>query len=149
VSYLLDTNIVSELVKPAPDANVVTWAQAQSALDLSLSVLSLGEIERGIGLMVPGARRMKLQQWARTEIPRQFHGRLLPVDDGVAIAWGQLAAYGQTTGRQLPVIDGLLLATAQVHALTFVTRNVTDCAGRGVPVYDPWTGTLYPAAGTT
>jgi hypothetical protein len=98
--------------------------------------------------MAPGARRTRLGNWARTEIPRQFHGRLLPVDDEVAIAWGQLAADGQTTGRQLPAIDGLLLATAQVHGLTLVTRNVGDCAGRGVPVYDPWTGRLHPTAGT-
>lgn len=144
MTYLLDTNVLSELVKPAPDTRVVVWTRAQSALDLSLSVLTLGEMEKGIALLAAGARRTRLSHWARTQVPRQFLGRLLAVDDTVAVAWGGLAAEGQRTGRPLPVIDGLLVATAQVHGLTLATRNAADCAGRGVPVLDPWTDTLHP-----
>jgi len=143
VTWLLDTNILSELVKPRPDSKVEAWARAQSPLDLALSVLTLGELEKGIATLAVGTRRTQLSQWAHSEVPRQFFGRLLPVDAAVAVAWGQLAGIAHTAGRPLPAIDGLLLATAQVFGLTLVTRNVSDCAERGVPVYDPFTGTLH------
>lgn len=141
--YLLDTNVISELVKPAPDPNVVGWTQGQTPLDLALSVLTLGEIEKGIALMPLGARRTRLAQWAGTQLLQHFAGRLLAVDDSVALAWGQLAAAAQSAARPLPVVDGLLLATAKTHGLTFVTRNIGDCANRGVPVFDPWTGITH------
>ena len=141
--YLLDTNVISELVRPSPSANVVEWVRARSALDLVLSVLTLGELEKGIRALAVGARRDRLTRWARTELPAQFLGRVLSVDHDVAVAWGVLAAAAQAAGRPLPVIDGLLLATAEAHGLTLVTRHVSDCAGRGVAVLDPWTGTLH------
>ena len=141
--FLLDTNIISELVRPAPDARVVAWVRAQSTLDLALSVLTLGELEKGIRTLSDGARRERLARWARTEVPRQFLGRLLAVEEAVALAWGQLAADARAAGRPLPVIDGLLLATAGAHGLTLVTRHVSECAGRGVALFDPWTGTAH------
>lgn len=143
MSFLLDTNVISELVKPAPDAKVIAWTRAQSPLDLSLSVLTLGELEKGIARLPLGARRTRLTQWVRLELPQQFLARLLPVDAAVAAEWGVLTAGGTSSGRVLPVIDGLLLATAQAAGLTFATRNVADCSGRGVPVYDPWSGVLH------
>ncbi len=141
--YLLDTNVISELVRPSPTASVVEWVRVQSALDLTLSVLTLGEVETGIRNLADGARRDRLTRWARTELPAQFLGRLLPVDQEIAVAWGELTAAAQAAGRPLPAIDGLLLATAGAHGLTLVTRNVSDCGGRGIPVFDPWTGTLH------
>lgn len=141
--YLLDTNVLSELVKPAPDARVIEWTRAQSALELNISVLTLGDLENGIATMPPGVRRTRLEQWAASEVPRQFLGRLLPIDETIALAWGRLSGAGRSIGRPLPVIDGLLLATAQVHRLTLVTRNVSDCGGRGVSVFDPWTRIRY------
>ena len=141
--YLLDTNVISELVRPSPATGVVEWVRAQSALDLMLSVLTLGELEKGIRALAVGARRDRLTRWARIELPAQFVGRVLSVDQEVAVAWGTLTAAAQAVGRPLPVIDGLLLATAGAHGLTLVTRNVSDCAGRGVAVLDPWTGTLH------
>jgi hypothetical protein len=143
MSYLLDTNVLAELVKPAPDPRVVTWVRAQSPLNLFISVVALGEIQRGVTLIASGARRTRLTRWLRTELPKEFRGRLLVVDDEVARAWGQLNAEGRASGRPLPVLDGLLLASAQVHDLTLVTRNVADCADRGHPVFDPWKGVLY------
>lgn len=143
MSYLLDTHVLSELVKPARDASVVAWTAGQSPLDLLISVLTLGELESGIARMPRGARRLQLTHWASTDVPRQFIGRLLPVDEAVGLAWGRLTAAGGSAGRPLPMIDGLLLATAEVHRLTLVTRNVSDCADRGIGVFDPWTGTLY------
>jgi predicted nucleic acid-binding protein len=142
VRCLLDTNILSELVKPRPDRRVTTWIEAQSPLDLHISVLTLGEVENGIARLAAGARRTALSQWARVELPAQFVGRLLGVDAAVAVAWGALSARAADEGRPLPVVDGLLLATAQAGGLTLVTRNIADCAHRGVAVYDPWSGSL-------
>lgn len=139
VRYLLDTNVLSEPARPAPNAGVVTWLAAQSPLDLALSALTIGEIEKGISLLTPGKRRSQLEAWLAVELPRQFSGRVLPIDDAVARSWGRLSAEGQQQGRPLPVIDGLLLATASVHQLTLVTRNVEDCQDRGIPLLSPWT----------
>jgi toxin FitB len=143
VRYLLDTNILSELVRPRPDGRVTAWIEAQSPLDMAISVLSLGEVEKGIARLAAGARRTELSRWARVELPAQFVGRLLGVDAAVAVAWGALSARAAEEGRPLPVVDGLLLATALAHELTLVTRNVADCARRGVPVYDPWGSEWY------
>ncbi|MEO5511206.1 MAG: type II toxin-antitoxin system VapC family toxin [Longimicrobiales bacterium] len=143
MKWLLDTNVLSELIKPQPDERVVRWLQSNSQMDYALSVLTFGEIEKGIAMLQPGVRRVDLAHWARTEIPRQFLGRVLSIDTTVAIAWGALAARSQSNGRPLPVIDGLILATAQISNLALVTRNTADCAERGVPVYDPWHDMTY------
>lgn len=137
--YLLDTNVLSEPARPRPERRVVEWIQAQSQLDLAISVLTLGEIEKGIALLPSGNRRKALAAWLATDLPRQFAGRVLQVDANVAMAWGGLSAEGRRLGRELPVIDGLLLATAARHGLTLVTRNESDCRERGVPVLNPWT----------
>jgi len=139
--FLLDTNVLSELVKPRPDRHVLRWINATSPLELCISVLTLGEVEQGISRMAQGARRAQLSRWARVELPTQFVGRVLAVDGDVAVAWGTLSGTAKRDGRPLSVIDGLLLATARVHDLTFATRNVHECRGRGVPVFDPWSGT--------
>lgn len=144
-SFLLDTNVVSELARPAPAPPVVSWVAAQAPLALHLSALTFGEIEAGVARMAGGARRDALARWARTELPRQFAGRVLAVDVAVALAWGRVVAAGRDAGRTAPMVDALLVATAVTHGLTLVTRNVADCAGRGAPVFDPWTGTLHRA----
>lgn len=142
--YLIDTNVLSEVMRPVPDPTVLKWLASVPPLDQAISVLSLGEIEKGIQLL-PGAatKRAGLALWLQNDLPRQFSGRVLEVTEAVAVAWGQLAAVGQQNGRALPVIDGLLLATAKANGLTLATRNVSDTVGRGVPVFDPWTGTLH------
>ena len=84
------------------------------------------------------ARRDEIEHWLNHVLSRQFHGRILPIDEDVALTWGCVAAEGQRKGRVLPVIDGLLVATAIVHGLTLVTRNERDCANRGAPILNPW-----------
>jgi predicted nucleic acid-binding protein len=138
VRFLLDTMVLSEPAKPSPSRRVVAWLETQSPLDFAVSVLTLGELEKGVALLARGRRRDELQRWLRTELPRQFAGRVLPIEQPVAREWGRLAAEGEAKGRPLPVIDGLLLATAAVHGLTLVTRNERDCGGRGVPIFNPW-----------
>lgn len=143
--WLLDTNVLSEGSKREPDRQVLTWVANQAAFDCAVSVLTVGEIRKGVALMAHGGRRARLEQWLAVDLPREFVGRILPVGSDAADRWGQLAAEGQRTGRALPVIDGLLLATAAVHRLTFATRNDGECARRGVAVYNPWTGITHPA----
>ena len=141
--YLLDTNVLAEPARPSPDANVVRWLAAEQAHRLSISVLTVGEIQKGVSLLPDGAKRRRLEEWLEEEIARRFGERLLAVDGAVARTWGRLAAEGARAGRPLPVVDGLLLATAAAHGLTLATRNTSDCRGRGVPVLDPWTGALH------
>lgn len=136
--YLLDTNVISEGIKPRPDPKVATWLQRQPALDLALSALSYGEIRKGILLLPTSQRRQRLEKWLSTELPLQFAGRVLPIVELIALEWGRLIVEGRRKGRELPPIDGLLIATASVHGLTLVTRNERDCANRGVPILNPW-----------
>ena len=135
MSYLIDTNVLSELRKRKPDANVVAWVQERPRQSLHLSVLSLGEIRKGIESVSDAAFRQTLTDWLETDLPTYFVGRLLGIDAPVADRWGRVQA---SAGRDLPVIDGLLAATALQHDLTLVTRNVKDFAGLGVPLIDPW-----------
>jgi predicted nucleic acid-binding protein len=137
LSYLLDTNIVSEVVRPKPDRGVVRWLETTPDSALHLSVLSLGEIRSRAESLKAGARREKLRIWLEQELPAWFEGRLLPVDVTVADRWGQLIAAMQ---RPVPAIDGLLAATALAHGLRLVTRNVRDFAFPGLEVVNPWVG---------
>lgn len=136
--YLLDTNVLSEPARPDPDPNVIAWLEEQSQIDLVISVLTLGEIEQGVERLPAGRKRDRLREWLEVDLPRRFRDRVLPIDDRVARNWGRLSAWARTAGRPLPVIDGLLLATAAAYDLTFVTRNESDCADRGVPIANPW-----------
>ena len=135
--FLLDTNVISELVRPRPDAAVSSWVAATDENLLYLSVLTLGEIRRGIVLLNNGPRRVVLEAWLDSDLAIRFAGRILPIDEGVADRWGRLAA--QVSSKSpLPVIDGLLAATALHFNLTFVTRNTSDVIGTGVSTFDPW-----------
>ena len=136
--FLLDTNVLSEPARPDPDEGVIQWFRSLSPLDACISVLTLGEIGKGVSLMPPGTRKDTLRNWLTRDLPLRFRGRTLPVDAEVSLLWGELSAEGRRMGRPLPVVDGLLLATAKAHDLTFVTRNLRDCGDRGVPVLDPW-----------
>lgn len=138
MGYLLDTNVLSEPARPKPDARVLAWLEARAPRECALSVLTLGEIQKGVSLMPEGRRRDRLGAWLAADLPRQFAGRIIAIDERVTLAWGRVMAAGRREGREPPVIDGLLLATAEVHGLTFVTRNERDCGGRGVPILNPW-----------
>lgn len=136
--YLLDTNVLSETLKRRPDEQVLAWLESQSPLDVVISVLTLGELAKGVAMLPPGARRSTLEGWIRHDLPRQFIGRVVGIDARVAREWGRLTAEGSAHGRPLPVVDGLLLATARVHGLALVTRNDGDCVDRGVETVNPW-----------
>jgi predicted nucleic acid-binding protein len=134
VSYLLDTNVLSELRKTRRDERVATWVLGVEPDELYVSVLVLGEIEKGIELVAPRDRdrARALQGWlARLEVA--FRGRTVPVDRDIAHEWGRMSAV-----RPIPVIDGLLAASAKVRDLTLVTRNTKQLAGLGARLLDPF-----------
>jgi predicted nucleic acid-binding protein len=135
LSYLVDTNVLSELRNRTPDAKVAAWMRARPRQSLYLSVLTLGEIRKGIEGVPDPAFRQTLTDWLEVELPNYFVGRLLLIDEFVADRWGRVQA---SAGRTLPVIDGLLAATALQHNLTLVTRNVKDFEGLGVQLVNPW-----------
>jgi predicted nucleic acid-binding protein len=137
--YLVDTNVFSEKAKPRPNPVVVAWTDAQPPESLTVSSISLGEVQKGIELLEHGSRRVALQRWLTSAIREHFHGRVLAVTKEIALMWGRLTAADQKRGRVLPPADGLLLATAAVYDLTIVTRNERDFEDRGVHVLNPWT----------
>lgn len=123
MSYLIDTNVLSELRRKKPDPGVVEWFTLHPAGSLYLSVLTLGEIRKGIEGVADATRRQALLDWLETELPAFFAGRLIAVDAAVADRWGRLIAHA---GRPLPAIDSLLAATALEHDLVLVTRNTVS-----------------------
>lgn len=136
MSYLIDTNVLSELRRKNPNPGVVSWFTQRPAATLYLSVLTLGEIRKGIEGLGDDERRMALLDWLETDLPAFFAGRILPVDAPVADRWGRLVA---AAGRPLPAIDSLLAATALAHDLVLVTRNSRDFSGLPLQLMNPWT----------
>ena len=135
MSYLIDTNVISELRRKAPNAGVVSWFSQRPSTTLFISVLTLGELRKGIEGVADASRRMVLLDWLETELPAFFAGRVLPIDGAVADRWGRLAA---AAGRPVPAIDSLLAATAAHHGLSLVSRNTRDFASFGVEIINPW-----------
>ena len=136
--FLLDTNVISELVKPQPEPQVISWIESTDESLLYLSVLTLGEIRRGVAALPQARRRTALEAWLQTDLRVRFEGRILPIEDDIADRWGLLTAYAQKNGVILPVIDALLAATAVHHNLTFVTRDTRSLASCGVAIFNPW-----------
>ena len=135
MSYLIDTNVLSELRRKLPDPGVVDWFSQRPPTTLHLSVLTLGEIRKGIEGVDDEIRRQSLIDWLETDLPTFFTGRILSVDGAIADRWGRLVA---AAGRPLPAIDSLLAATALEHDLVLVTRNVKDFSGLPVQIFNPW-----------
>ena len=135
MSFLIDTCALSELVKPKPSRRVSEWFDAAPPEALFVSVLTLGEIRKGIENLGGGGRRAKIAVWLEAELPAWFEDRILPVDIGVADEWGRLMARLKTP---VPAIDGLIAATALRHRFAIVTRNQSDFAATGVKLLNPW-----------
>jgi toxin FitB len=139
MSFLLDTNVISEWVKPAPNPHVTRWLDEADEDQIFLSV-ALAEIRRGIELMDPSKRRDRLTAWLAGELPARFEGRILDIDRRIAEAWGVVMARGQKAGLNTGSLDAFFAATAEVHRLTLVTRNVQHFEKLGTPLFNPWQG---------
>jgi predicted nucleic acid-binding protein len=138
LSYLLDTCVVSELVKPRPDRAVMRWIAATPEPTLHLSVLTLGEIAKGIAKLGASKRRAALEAWLATDLRARFAGRIVPVDDAVAELWGRVMADAEMRGAPLPVVDALIAATGRRSGMTVVTRNEGHIRRAGADVVNPW-----------
>lgn len=134
---LLDTCVVSELARPAPDPGILAWLDSVNDDALRLSVLTLGEIKKGADLLEDGPRKVRVEAWL-DELRATFADRILPVDEAVALRWGAISAASRQAGRVRPPIDSLLAATAVCHQLKLVTRNVADFEGTGAVIVNPW-----------
>jgi predicted nucleic acid-binding protein len=139
LSFLLDTNVVSEWTKPRPNAGVIAWLSEADEDQIYLSVVTFAEVRYGIERLPPGRRRRELDAWLRGELPRRFEGRIILIDGAVGDEWGRLTARQESRGRGIATMDALIAATALVHDLTLVTRNEEDFRGALKSVLNPWT----------
>lgn len=138
MSFLLDTNVISEWVKPRPDAGVVRWLAEVDEDRVFLSVVSLAELGYGIERLPRGRRRTRLSAWLQDDVAERFNGRLLPVDPAVADGWGRVVAARDALGRPIGIMDAFVAATAIVHGLQLVTRNETDFTDTVNEIVNPW-----------
>jgi len=138
VKYLLDTNVPSEMVRERTSPKVAAFLESIDKNSVCLSVMTMGEISKGIASLPPSRRRQELEQWFETDVRPRFAGRILPVTLGIAEQWAALAAAAKQRGTPLSVVDGLIAATAIEHDLTLVTRNTKDFTGFGLRLINPW-----------
>lgn len=138
MKFLLDTCLISELVKKEPNAAVVTWLDEQDEQNLFLSVLTLGELQKGISKLSGSTRKDELQAWVEHDLAERFAGRILDLDLETALAWGTLQGDAERKGEKLPVMDSLIAATATAHGLIVVTRNIKDIERCKAKVFNPW-----------
>ncbi|RWL82050.1 MAG: type II toxin-antitoxin system VapC family toxin [Mesorhizobium sp.] len=135
---LLDTNVLSEVTRPAPDTRVLEWLNELDEDRSFISVVSIAEIRRGVALMDEGRKREALAEWLARDLPQRFDQRVLPVDEAVALAWGDLMGLAKRRGRGLSSMDGMIAATAIARKLTLATRNTKDFEGFRIELFDPW-----------
>lgn len=139
MSFLLDTNVVSEWTKPRPNAGLAGWLAQVDEDEVFLSVVTFAELRHGIERLAAGARRRRLDEWLRNDLPARFEERIIGIDGAIADEWGRLVARRGTLGRPIHAMDALIAATAQIHGLTVVTRNTEDFQASVKAVVNPWT----------
>lgn len=136
--YLLDTNVISEALRPQPNPRVLTWLEAQRGSSGYLSVLTLGELEQGITRSKSPRKAKMLRQWLEDELKPQFQGRILAIDTPIMQTWGHITGNAIQRGKPVIYPDSLLAATAITHELTLATRNTKDVTALPVEVLNPW-----------
>jgi len=138
MTYLLDTCLISELVAKQPNQKVLDWLNAQVPETLYLSVITIGEIAKGISKMTTSKRKESLTTWLNKTLPNRFEHRILSLDFSTMLLWGNLIGQLEQNGRPLPAMDSLIAAIALQNSLSLVTRNENDFAGTGVVIVNPW-----------
>ena len=138
MSFLLDTNVVSEWTKPRPNAGLIAWLADADEDRVFLSVVTLAELRHGIELL-KGRRRTSLEEWLCNDLALRFEGRIISVEAAIADEWGRIVARREARGRPIGAMDALLAATAEVHSLTLVTRINSDFATTVKSTLNPWT----------
>jgi predicted nucleic acid-binding protein len=139
MAFLLDTNLISEWVKPQPNPGAITWLAGIDEDRVFLSVVTLAELRSGVERLVAGARRARLEHWLVEGLPARFEHRIMPIDAPIADLWGRIIQRGLAAGRLIGATDGFIAATAARHSLTLVTHNTSDFDPLGLSLLDPWT----------
>ena len=136
--YLLDTCVISELVAKQPNPRVLEWIDTIDSEGIYISVITVGEITKGIEKLPNSKRRQELSDWLENELLIRFQDNLIELDVDILIQWGKLNARLEISGQRAPAIDSLIAVTALEHELILVTRNEPDFAGTGVEILNPW-----------
>ena len=138
MNYLLDTCVISELIKARPSNSVVKWVESMGESFLFISVLTLGEILKGITKLPASKKKTTLREWVYKDLYRRFDKRIIPISIKIAGIWGEIQGKAEQEGETMPAIDSLIAATAIAHELTMVTRNIADMEKSGVRIHNPW-----------
>ena len=138
MKYLLDTCVVSEMIKNKPDKNVLEWIRAQDESKLYLSVLTIAEIQKGIEKTSDNSRKKRLKLWLEDDLKKRFEGRIIPIDLNVATKWGEMQGATELNGKPMPVIDGLIAICGLVSNCIVVTRNTSDMQNSSAVLLNPW-----------
>jgi predicted nucleic acid-binding protein len=138
LKYLLDTCVISELIKPGKNNKIVEWMQSKEENSLFISVLTIGEIHKGISKLPDSRRKESLRTWVDNDLKKRFAGRILEISEKIATIWGEIQAKSEKDGKKMPVIDSLIAAAAIKNNLTVVTRNVKDIENSGCRSINPW-----------
>ncbi|MGV1097829.1 PIN domain-containing protein [Thiovibrio sp. JS02] len=138
MNYLLDTCVISELIRKSPSPKVVKWVSKVEETNLFISVLTIGEIHKGIERLPKSKKKDKLHKWVNCDLQERFKNRIINFDLQTATVWGKIQAHSETLGKALPAIDGQIAATGISYGLTVVTRNTTDMEVSGVALLNPW-----------
>lgn len=137
-NYLLDTNIISELIKPVPTPSVLAWLKPQKESTLFLCSVTIGELMKGITALKESSKKTQLMHWFETEVTHRFQGRILPYDEQAAMLWGAWNGKGKLAGKNFSILDSQIAAIAVRFECTLVTRNTKDMEGLPVEIFNPW-----------
>lgn len=138
MKYLLDTCVISEVIKREPNKNVISWLQAQNEDDLFLSILTFGEIQKGIQKDSDQSRKKKLKIWAEEDLKKRFENRIIPIDLKVVTNWGSIQGLAELAGRTMPTLDGLIAVSGLTYNCVVATRNTSDMEQSTAELFNPW-----------
>ena len=138
MNYLLDTCLISELAKSEPQKKVVDWVLNENEASFYISVLTIGELHKGVEKLPESKKKESLRIWIEDDLINRFQNRIIGIDTRVSVIWGKILCAAEKKGRPMPAIDSLIAATGIAHNLTVVTRHVTDMEQSGVELLNPW-----------
>ena len=143
MNFLLDTCVISELIKKSPDKNIIEWISGTEEYLLYISVITIGEITKGIEKLSDSARKSGLINWVEIDLKERFENKIVPFDLKAAKIWGKVQALTENSGKTLPAIDGIIASIGIANDMTVVTRNISDMEESGAALFNPWTGEFF------
>ena len=138
MKYLLDTCVISELIKPEPNLSVIQWLNSINEEDIYLSVLTIAEIQKGISKLPPSEKKQNLQNWLNTDLQQRFYGKIIEINNEIALCRGKIQGAAEQNGEKMSVIDSLIASTGITFGCVIVTRNVKDIKASGCDFINPW-----------